>query len=102
MTHTPGPWTYTTWERGDELAIVATNPHQWIADVVIDHDNGDKSAAEQAANARLIAAAPELLEALKAITDCWGLGYDLDDKFCEQVADFMAEGRAAIAKATHE
>lgn len=40
----------------------------------------------------------EMYEALKAITDCWGCGWDSHEKFCKAVEDFMAQGRAAILK----
>lgn len=55
----------------------------------------------QRENDRLKLENQQFREALKAITDCWGLGTS-PDQFCEQVADFMEEGRAAIAKATGE
>lgn len=58
--HTPGPWTI------NGTAIEAEDKEQrgiLIAHVFDEDDNG---AAEHDANARLIAAAPELLERLKA------------------------------------
>ena len=60
--HTPGPWTegYLPQHR---MRIVAEGGKTTICDValwVADY-------SEQAANARLIAAAPELLEACKAV-----------------------------------
>jgi hypothetical protein len=42
------------------------------------------------------------LEALKAIVDCWGVGWESHEKFCKAVEDFMEDGRAAIAKAEAE
>ena len=52
--HTPGPWTYEAEETGFAGAIVAKTG--WICDFDTD---------PSLANARLIAAAPDLLEALK-------------------------------------
>lgn len=52
-------------------------------------------------DARLIAAAPELYDVLKAITDCYGVGFS-PEKFCEHVREFMEQGRAALAKARGE
>jgi hypothetical protein len=75
--HTPGPWTVQTWphERecmgaelpGTRAILGATN----ICPAVVWGGLGDESQA----NARLIAASPELLEALQAFVDSWGRGY---------------------------
>lgn len=54
------------------------------------------------ANAHLLASSWELYEALKKITDCYGVGYIDTDKFCSDVHDFMLEGRVALAKARGE
>jgi hypothetical protein len=74
--HTPGPWAQYTILSGSEndkgFRIMATDESSggfvWIADVspVIDNERGDAS-DEDKANARLIAAAPELLDALRAL-----------------------------------
>lgn len=68
MKHTPGPWkfdpayaTYGRYSRG-EPAVIET-PR---GDIIIDQGVG-RGHDEAKANARLIAAAPELYEALKAI-----------------------------------
>ena len=57
--HTPGPWTY----RKDDDSIIA--PHEGLQ--VCQLNDGTNSQCE--ANAALIAAAPELLEALKGLAD---------------------------------
>ena len=54
--HTPGPWDY---DMGD-FSIYQVETSDVVAELFSDH-----SRAEQEANARLVAAAPELLEALK-------------------------------------
>lgn len=98
--HTPGPWIgagpsfgdplprYTTvivteWEESDNLVI---------CELPFNHHDD-----ENEANARLIAAAPELLEALKALIENVGscICYDESERECKAWA--MAE--AAIAKA---
>lgn len=99
--HTPGPWA-VGYQEGDKPYIVAEQGKQWRNPVICDlyadvtpedsvtmglwleaYDNAE-------ANARLIAAAPDLLEALKGLA-MFPLG-----TFQVQAA------RAAIAKATGE
>lgn len=59
--HTPGPWIYTNWGKdGDEANIRAKDGENTLHIGVVSFRNVD-------ANARLIAAAPELLEALESI-----------------------------------
>ena len=69
MTHTKGPWKVNKFSgRGsldDEYAVTYTHPNgyvQTIARVVLDHP---ESMDGVAANAHLIAAAPEMLGALE-------------------------------------
>jgi hypothetical protein len=88
--HTPGPWgiTETPPDReadynGDHL-ITCRNGQHVLAK--LEH----YSPAERRANARLIAAAPDLLEALQAM---------VDHGSCSDEEDFF-KARAAIAKAT--
>ena len=79
--HTPGPW-HTAGDQGVQIR----SQRDQIAKVWTMRGN------EWKANARLIAAAPELLEALIELADCgaeaWG-----EDRPCVRIA------RAAIAKA---
>jgi hypothetical protein len=72
--HTPGPWEISLIGEGDELTVdgiesnaVAHAPHRLICEMGHDIDMG-QDYAEVIANARLIAAAPELLEACKVVT----------------------------------
>jgi len=88
MTHTQGPWSYIG--NGDVVAKSDKycGGEKDIASVFLTVNDEDE------ANARLIAAAPELLEALKDMLDghedaCTGYGEGAADK-----------ARAAIAKAT--
>jgi hypothetical protein len=90
MTHTPGPWTAD--RRGSHgvanYTVIGTpeNAHAEIARVY----HGDRFANGET-NARLIAAAPDLLEALREIvanTTHWRVG-----------GKEMERARAAIAKA---
>lgn len=90
--HTPGPWTVEVMENGYGYSIVARNKQNKILRVigpVAANGAGIKGCSSKAkADARLIAASPELLEALKAVvsvTDRATHEFDL--------------ARAAIAKA---
>lgn len=59
MKHTPGPWRYAKTENG-KYSIHSWGPLAYCAG---ESDYGDRALS----NARLIAAAPELLAALQAI-----------------------------------
>ncbi len=94
--HTPGPWHYV----GDGLThrqFDIHSPgvhHQHICTVNnLSVDSLWKRDAQQAeANARLIAAAPDLLAALKTVADYWAGG--------DVPPEIDALMRAAIARAT--
>lgn len=78
MKHTPGPWKYEPTEPGsgdfDVLPEVAPSNLSWGPWIASVHGRtpdmrGFVGAVESEANARLIAAAPELLEALIELRD---------------------------------
>lgn len=91
--HTPGPWHYHSgWlsvssdEAGENL----------LADVWVDDDDDDNTVAH--ANGRLIAAAPDMLEALRQIAK--GEGPFSYDRRTRTIIDPHAEiALAAIARA---
>lgn len=97
--HTPGPWEIRKAKDGSgDIAIVAPNAPadqysrpgilgECYADI---RRMGENNTAEAEANARLIAAAPELMEALKVI---------IDDPKSEVPSGLYIAARAAIAKA---
>jgi hypothetical protein len=108
MSHTPGPWGGRNYRDGLGIDVLSGSG------ICVATTPGD--AAHDFANAHLIAAAPELLAALKAaveivaeelatIIDCHTLGGDrstLEDGVREDVErfeDVVADSRAAIAKA---
>lgn len=65
MGHTPGPWKYNGWER----VLPANGPQDGPNDIC--HVYQRRQPGESCdANARLIAAAPELLAVLEAILKC--------------------------------
>lgn len=106
MLHTPGPWIHTPWKHGKDSVLNEIAIHsefgQWIADTVIDQDCESANVENMIANAKLIAAAPELLEAITGLFEhCamihkhWG---DADNR--QQADAAIATARATIAKAT--
>jgi hypothetical protein len=64
--HTPGPWTLSAYYPNRVIGDRNDGEGRYVADC---HCNGLNGAEqpEDAANARLIAAAPDLLEALKTL-----------------------------------
>ena len=96
--HTPGPWKFRELECEDSrgMGYVSGGPK----DVDLFHTGAmELWAYENRANARLIAAAPELLDALKTIREnwCWWLPSGRDDTNPMQAVLNMVED--AIAKA---
>lgn len=92
--HTPGPWQYDTFEGGPVAAIVEPDGTH-IADISTLLNSTAHSAL--AVNARLIAAAPELLAALQALVGEADLGeLDHDD----DTRALLDTARAAIERAT--
>jgi hypothetical protein len=89
--HTPGPWTYHADSGSSCAALIATG--SFVCEFI---------EPPTEANARLIAAAPELLEALKSII-C-SVGHDDGDGWytVSLHEDEVQAARAAIAKATGE
>ena len=85
--HTPGPWIVVSRGMFSPKVVDANS-------LGICHTTYAPTGAE--ANARLIAAAPDLLEALKEIVDA------ADGAGWEQLDPSFKKARAAIAKATGE
>lgn len=87
--HTQGPWTmHGPCEITGRYSIVHNGPLAYVGDA---NQSGDGEA-----NARLIAAAPEMLDALHELVKY--LGVDVDNGLDE----LLTNARAAIAKATGE
>jgi hypothetical protein len=94
---TPGPW-FVKQAYGHDARhwVMRTEYGQgWVRERRVDHGDGGLSEAD----ANLVAAAPELYEALQKIIDCYGVGYTDPAKFCKDVYDWMVEGQHALAKA---
>lgn len=68
--HTPGPWTIKFFRSIEpNHALICAEDWHDFASVVVRFCGDDTDDATGLANARLIAAAPELLEALKELLD---------------------------------
>lgn len=89
--HTPGEWK-ALHRGGNKWEIIAASPHVQGFTQTICELNGPWNPANYAANARLIAAAPQLLEACQA-----ALAGFQEGKARVKVYDLLF---AAIAKAT--
>jgi hypothetical protein len=93
--HTPGPWQVSgVRQRGGDWYGHPVGPDGFNIALVAYSDRKPGEHVTSLADARLIAAAPDLLEALQTITDCaeagsLGVGMDL----------WVKHARAAIAKA---
>jgi hypothetical protein len=97
--HTPGPWYVGsgTYECRNIYSVASVTDDEGFTYQPIVATAEDDGIGCWDANARLIAAAPDLLEALRSAVndaDAWGLA---DDE-----CDWLPLARAAIARATGE
>lgn len=110
--HTPGPWRLVETDEGHEIHFGSriTSPGHFRAQhrpVEYEHSlfPDESQYAEAAANARLIAAAPDLLRELEAApipSQYHGeRGFEVE-RFLADYERWMASRRAAIAKAKGE
>ena len=92
--HTPGPWAH----HNTPTPFIYVNAGGLPICQIYTSTAHGQSMGEQFANARLIAAAPELLEALqKMLPELRGLSIVSDT-----AAEMLREAEAAIAKSTGE
>jgi hypothetical protein len=91
--HAPGPWTYHLGRGANPRLHIQTSAGYQIASTteLSKHPAAQEENDGRLANARLIAAAPELLEFIKAM-----LGDAERDEFALDV--FCEQARAAIAR----
>jgi hypothetical protein len=113
--HTPGPWIAVVNEpkRGNDglLYAVATGPKDRIREHLC-HILDGLGSINPRADCYLIAAAPDLLEALQALdadwSSFWPLGPDIPtsgdrvEAIAPKTAEIWRTARAAIARATGE
>ena len=88
--HTPGEWNIT---RGPTGRVVVVFPNG------ITIDCGDAQIATNRANARLIAAAPDLLEALEGLLEYEPPHCPCGSEGCNATAAVWARAHATLAKA---
>jgi hypothetical protein len=94
MKHTPGPWEQMP--SGVMGSLSVWNPQRALVVAMA----GGMSAEEGLSNARLIAAAPELLEALQEFVRVLNSGTPVN--LIQEIGQAGDVARAAIAKATGE
>ncbi len=69
-THTPGPWKTGSTERSEAATVVySEHPHSHVLTYVADCNTGHGSIQTAKANARLIAAAPQMLALLRIVAN---------------------------------
>lgn len=98
MTHTPGPWSVeygVEYGETDRALNIRCEPNDEDSGTFICEMQSSIGPAQTASNARLIAAAPELLAALDELTS--RVDMVLYAKYVGH--DRIAKARAAIAKA---
>lgn len=98
---TPGPWDVTTWSDPSFRNVASADYHQitagdGYADVIKNKFGFEISGYMSYYDAKLIAAAPELLEALQSVINAIDCGTQMD------VITAVDDGRVAIAKALGE
>jgi hypothetical protein len=103
--HTPGPWNYHVWgtNSGKHFGIETADHRHGICGV---SPNGNASTLltieQHEANARLIAAAPELLAACQSGLDGLLAAFPHAPRIPDILHPIINQVRAAIAKATGE
>jgi len=95
--HTPGPWTAETHANGG-FDVCGRGGHGAMSAYVVCARQAHELKHETHANARLIAAAPELLEALDRLASKCVFPTSGNDAFQEAVS----HARSVLAKATGE
>lgn len=106
-THTPGPWVIHEWGIGDSVIEVNGPDGAQIAEIDTLRESTEtehvRASGEHRANARLIAAAPDLLAACKAADGAFdrieAQGADGDSEAWKMAFAAWQNVRAAIAKA---
>lgn len=96
--HTPGPWNAEIYVHGEFAIVVHRQGHSGGTLVICSRKRHPGRQTEFEANARLIAAAPDLLESLTNLVGLAKLGAASLDKYHAALSD----AEAALAKARGE
>jgi hypothetical protein len=96
MPHTPGPWATRQLTNSTRVYAEEFNNAE-ICSIQRSRFASGPTAARREADARLIAAAPELLAALRGLVEDYEGAYGGND---EDAPKALTDARAAIAKAT--
>lgn len=103
--HTPGPW-FAGYRRAGSILSVKDSDGSVIAEICQWKTSTDWSVKDEPPmNANLIAAAPDLLEALAGlfeIGDVFGSAIEHKDPHCQSFDSWAETAKAAIAKARGE
>jgi hypothetical protein len=107
--HSPGPWAIEYDEVDEDWRIVSEPRNGYVAAIsYYEHDEDDTpedlaTVEEVKANASLIAAAPDLLEALEmALDELMDAGFSADISGGKPVSDALIFGADVISKAKGE
>ena len=96
--HTPGPWKFV--DAHNQMQVSTRRDNGGTVIGIADICDSRDGTPEWRANARLIAAAPDMLEALKVMTDVAQKAIIASGTDPEFAAIRVADARAAIAEAT--
>lgn len=95
--HTPGPWQFYRLRGDDGIGYIRPDPEDGIE--IAHHGDMDRSPEENDANAKLIAAAPDLLSIVQRFVALPGGAWH-PERHAADEAELMEKARATIAKAT--
>lgn len=96
IAHTPGPWEVTGPSSNGKCLRIFADEYVGII------GGSDQSIRTIQANADLIAAAPDLLEACKSLLDIWDRAGPMGSHQWEQFEGVVRQCIAAVGKATGE
>jgi hypothetical protein len=102
MKHTPGPWAVITGRNPKEAGRIQSASDKTMAVIPAPHALGEASDVpyyERAANATLIAAAPEMYEALRLMLIAT---MPDEDGYTAPTQNVFEQARAAFNKATRQ
>lgn len=92
MSHTPGPWKLVPAKR-PSYRFVSANEWNKFARVVVHMEDNESDSKEGVANAHLIAAAPELLEAAEKALHYMRLHKYADQAWADDLASAIKKAR---------